>query len=67
MTSRDTKTAPRMLVRRPPFPYVFLQGTFRNQPEISTTFGSIVMDQKVMFMVFDVFDLVLDISTSIDF
>ena len=40
---------------------------FSNQPEVSTTSGSKVMAQKVIFIVFDVFDLDLDISMSFDF
>ena len=69
LTSRDAKTAPHSLARRPTYRYwlVFCQLTFCNQPEVSTTSGSKVMAQKVMFMVFDVFDLDRDISRSFDF
>ena len=67
MTLRDAKTAPRMLVLRQPFRYVLLQCTFCSQPEVSTTSGSKVMAQKVIFKVFDVFDLELDITMSFDF
>ena len=37
---------------------------FCNQPEVSTTSGSKVIAQNVIFMVFDVFDLDLDILRS---
>ena len=43
-------------------PISILSETFCNQPEVSTTSGSKVMAQKVIFMVFDVFDLDLDSS-----
>ena len=45
----------------------FCQWIFWNQPEVSVTSGSKVMAQNVIFMVFDVFDLDLDISRSFDF
>ena len=48
-------------------PISILSETFCNQPEVSTTSGSKVMAQKVILMVFDVFDLDLDISRSFDF
>ena len=59
--------APHLLERRPTYRLVFCQYTFCNQPEVSTTSGSKVMAQKVIFMVVDVFDIDLDISRSFDF
>ena len=65
LTSRDAKTAPHLLERRPTYRLVFCQWTFSNQPKVSTTSGSKVMAQKMILMVFDMLDL--DISRSFDF
>ena len=67
LTSRDAKTVLRSLYRRQQSWSVFPQGTWCAQREVSTTSGSKVMTQKVIFLVLDMFDLDLDISRSFDF
>ena len=67
LTSRDAKTVLRSLYRRQQSWSVFPQGTWCAQREVSTTSGSKVMAQKVIFLVLDMFDLDLDISRSFDF
>ena len=58
---RDVKTWYHTSNRRRHTKCALLQGTFSNQLEVSTTFVSKVMAQRMIFIVIDVFDLDLDI------